>query len=309
MTGRPGPADAAAADPTAIPRLPDLHRAGPLPRRAWVRQVMGLPVSVHLRGPDARGPRAEASTARFYDHLTEIDRRFSPWKPESEVSRIQRGDLTVPQAHPDVRVVARLCREAHERTGGWFDAWLPGPDGARRFDPTGLVKGWAVEGAARAFDALVHDAPDVAHDVLVIAGGDILARSGRGDTPDWRIGIDDPGHRGRLLATLPLRDGAVATSGHAARGPHIVDPRTGGHPDALLSATVIGASLTWADVFATAAFAAGAGAAEWFARADPPGLLHLFTCDRSGTRLTVGGPPPTQRVVSRFPDIAGTLAG
>jgi thiamine biosynthesis lipoprotein len=66
-----------------------------------------------------------------------------------------------------------------------------------------------------------------------------------------------------VLLTVPLRCGAVATSGTAARGEHIIDPATGRPPAGLLSATVIGASLTWADVYATAAFVRGPDAAAW----------------------------------------------
>jgi thiamine biosynthesis lipoprotein len=60
-----------------------------------------------------------------------------------------------------------------------------------------------------------------------------------------------------------LRRGAVATSGTAARGEHIIDPVTGAAPGGLLSATVIGPELTWADVYATAAFVRGSDALAW----------------------------------------------
>ena len=50
---------------------------------------------------------------------------------------------------------------------------------------------------------------------------------------------------------VPVRSGAVATSGTAHRGDHLVDPRTGQPPKAIASVTVIEASLTWADIDAT----------------------------------------------------------
>jgi thiamine biosynthesis lipoprotein len=129
------------------------------------------------------------------------------------------------------------------------------------FDPTGLVKGWAVE---QAFDRLVQRLATLGdHDVLMSAGGDIVVNCRRIDTPDWSIGLEDPRDRSRLVMTIPLRRGAVATSGFAARGQHVVDPGTGRPPAALLSATVIGPSLTWADVYATAALVKGDGAAGW----------------------------------------------
>jgi thiamine biosynthesis lipoprotein len=108
------------------------------------------------------------------------------------VSRIRRGELPLADADLRVREVAALCEEAARRTDGSFDAWLPDADGVRRFDPTGLVS----------------------------AGGDVLVHCQRTDTPDWRIAIEDPRDRTRTLLTVPLRRGAVATSGTAARGEH-----------------------------------------------------------------------------------------
>lgn len=238
--------------------LPALGGATPLrehPRRAFVEQVMGLPVSVHVRGPQARGPAVARAVAGLFDQLRADDADFSPWRPGSAVSRIRRGELGVEEAGPRVREVVALCGEANRRTGGAFSAWRPG------FDPTGLVKGWAVEQATAALAARLGP-----HDLLVNAGGDVVVACARTDTPDWRIAIEDPRDRRRVLLTVPLRRGAVATSGTAARGEHIVDPATGAPATGLLSATVIGASLLWADVEATAAFVRGGGAAEAAAR-------------------------------------------
>ncbi len=101
------------------------------------------------------------------------------------------------------------------------------------------------------------------HDALVSAGGDVVAARSRVDTPDWQIGMEDPRDRTRTILTVPLRSGAVATFGTAARGEHILNPSTGAAPRGLLSATVIGPHLMWADVYATAAFVLGNQQAEW----------------------------------------------
>jgi FAD:protein FMN transferase len=185
---------------------------------------------------------------------------FSPYRPDSAVSRIRRGVLTLADAPSRVRRVADLCAEAAERTGGSFSAWLPGPDGTPRFDPTGLVKGWAVE---QAFDRLNDQLHELgSHDALICAGGDIAVRCRRTDTPDWKIGVEDPANRSRMLMNIPVRTGSIATSGTAARGGHILDPLTMTTPTDLLSVTVVGPSLTWADVYATAAFVRGRRAAD-----------------------------------------------
>jgi thiamine biosynthesis lipoprotein len=234
-----------------------------LPRRAFVAQIMGLPVSVHVRGPKAGSVAVAGLVGDLYGALRADEAMFSTWKPDSPVSRIKDGRDQVRDAHPRIRQVAALCEVAGQRTGGSFSAWLPGPDGRVRFDPTGLVKGWAVE---QAFDSLVERLAGLGpHDALVNAGGDIAVHSSRTDTSDWTIAVEDPRDRSRVLRTVNLRTGAVATSGTAARGHHITDPATGAPSDGLSSATIIGPELMWADVYATAAFVKGPRALAWVA--------------------------------------------
>ncbi len=228
-------------------------------RRAWVEHGMGMPISLHLRGPGIRDdPRAIAATAGVFEILRETDRLFSTYREDSQVSAIRRGELCEADCDPLVRQVIALCREAAERTDGWFDAWLPGG-----FDPSGLVKGWAVERAAATLTVL----GDVDH--CLNAGGDIALYVASPARPAWRVGIEDPRDRSTLLGVRLLRTGAVATSGTAARGAHIIDPHRGVAASELLAVTVSGPSLLWADVYATAAFAHGAGAEAWLSRRAP----------------------------------------
>ncbi|GLZ36692.1 FAD:protein FMN transferase [Actinokineospora sp. NBRC 105648] len=226
-------------------------------RRAWVEQVMGMPVSLHLRGPGVReDPGLAAAAEGVFAVLRDVDRLFSTYRDDSEVSAIRRGE---PSRHPLVRDVLGLCREARDRTDGLFDPWLL-PGG---FDPSGLVKGWAVERAA----ATLHALGDVDH--CLNAGGDIALHVAAPSRPAWRVGIEDPRDRGAQLGVRTVRTGAVATSGTAARGAHIVDPRSGAPATGLLSVTVSGPSPLWADVYATAAFAHGPGAEAWLRRRAP----------------------------------------
>lgn len=148
-----------------------------------------------------------------------------------------------------------LCGQAKDRTDGFFDAHRPGPDGVLRFDPAGLVKGWAVERAAVKLRALA------GRDFCLNAGGDIIL----GGQDPWTVGIENPAVPQTLIATLTVTTGAVATSGRAHRGAHILVPQTGVPAAALLAATVTGPSLTWADVYATAAVAMGRNALRWLA--------------------------------------------
>jgi thiamine biosynthesis lipoprotein len=79
----------------------------------------------------------------------------------------------------------------------------------------------------------------------------------------WPIGIEHPLDPTRLVATVPVHRGAVATSGSAHRGAHVVDARTGRPADALASVTVIGAHLTRVDIDATSALALGIDGPGW----------------------------------------------
>lgn len=219
-------------------------------RRAWVEQIMGMPISVHLRGPEHLVARAEPHVANVFAHLRRVERVFSTYRDDSDLMRVRRGELDIGQAHPWLAEVAVLCDEAEERTDGLFSARSP-RGRARVFDPTGLVKGWGVAEAAEHLRL----APGIDH--LVNAGGDIVAGTGQGRTgavTPWRVGIEDPADRTQIARIVDLARGGVATSGAAARGAHVYDPRTGSAVSAGGSATVVGADLVWADVWATAAF-------------------------------------------------------
>jgi thiamine biosynthesis lipoprotein len=244
---------------------------------------MGMPVSIHLRGPDLHSRRVVDAVTSAFAELRQADLRFSPYRPDSEVSRIRDGRLAPADGSPPLREVTALCAEAADRTDGWFDAHPTGPDGRAWFDPTGLVKGWAVERAAVVLAAALPS-----HDRSVNAGGDVLVDRVRPENPPWAVGVEDPADRSRLVAVVHLDRGGVATSGTAARGPHIRNPRTGRPATELRSVTVVGPSLMWADVHATAAFARGADAVTGLS-----GLAdhRWVVVDRHG-RVVISHPEP-----------------
>ena len=207
---------------------------------------MGLPISVLARGDQAGSEQADAAVQAVFAELVEADRVFSPYKADSAVSRLARGELTLDDVDPVVRDVAERCIQARDLTGGLFDAELP--DGG--WDPSGLVKGWAVELAGER----LRDVPDL--DWCLNAGGDVLVICPSNEP--FTIGIQDPRDTGSVVAAVPRTEGAMATSGTAARGAHLYDPRTGGPVvTRWLSVSVSGPSLESADVLATAAFVAG----------------------------------------------------
>uniref|UniRef100_A0AAU1ZQ82 FAD:protein FMN transferase n=1 Tax=Streptomyces sp. NBC_00093 TaxID=2975649 RepID=A0AAU1ZQ82_9ACTN len=211
-----------------------------------VEHIMGFPIS--LRIDDENAP-AEAADAVFA-WLHEVDARFSPFKDDSEVSRLDRGELETDELSTDLTEVLGLCEEYRVATKGAFDVRLPG----RGLDPCAMVKGWAVQ---RAADLL---AAAGVRTYCLNAGGDVVA-AGR----PWRVGVRHPEHADQLCTVLELTEGGVATSARYERGDHILDGRTGRPATGLLSLTVVAATLTEADATATAAFAMGVEGVDWAA--------------------------------------------
>jgi len=207
-----------------------------------VEDIMGMPIYLDVR--DARPDPDVIET--MFDWLRWVDATFSTYKPESEISRIGRGELDVEDAHSHVRSVLARCEELRGETSGFFDARAGGS-----LDPSGLVKGWSVDEAAAILDA------GSVTEFAVNAGGDIRSR-GR-----WRIGIQHPHERLKVAAVVEGTDLAVATSGAYARGDHVLDPHTGRPPAGVLSVTITGPELATADAYATAAFAMGLGGPAW----------------------------------------------
>jgi thiamine biosynthesis lipoprotein len=280
--------------PTDLPTFAAEPPSGPVQfqPRAWVEQIMGMPVSIHVRGPGVRDEHSPefalvtGAVERAFAGLRAVDARFSTYRADSELCRVQRGEIPPERESEEMLEVRALCQDAEQRTGNWFST----EDPAGRFDPTGLVKGWAVEACALGLSQELNPDDDSASgfDVMVNAGGDIAVRSVRVDTPDWVIGIENPADRSQLLATVPLRTGGVATSGSAARGAHIWNPHNRRETPAYWHAvTVIGPNLTWADVFATAAYAREGDAVDWLA--EIPEHVALLV-DRDGRTTSTEGP-------------------
>jgi FAD:protein FMN transferase len=233
-----------------------------------VEHIMGMPISLALRGRHADDDHAETAWQAVLATLHDVDRVFSTYRPDSVISRLSRGEVSPGDCPPEVTEVLDLGELARAQSEGAFDIWRPGPDGQRQLDPSGVVKGWAVERAAGALEELP------ATDFCLSAGGDMVCRTKVQAAPAWRIGIEDPMHPSRVLAVVDVRNGAVATSGLVHRGAHIVDARSGRTPTEVASVTVVGADLVWADIDATAAFALGTEAVRWLTtRQDRRGLV------------------------------------
>ena len=185
---------------------------------------MGTAICVDVRDAGISSAALDEAFAWF----RHVDETFSTYKPNSQISRLARGEVALEDCERDVRWVLRRCEELRSATKGYFDAWASGT-----LDPSGLVKGWSVEVAS----SMLVDRGSNNH--CVNAGGDIRVRGEPEPGRPWRAGIVHPLVPGKLTVVVEGRDLAVATSGTSERGLHVINPRTGCPADALASVTAV----------------------------------------------------------------------
>ena len=221
-------------------------RTPPQERLRHAEPVMGTVFSIDI-------PAAAAGTLPdVVRWLHWVDATFSPYRENSDVSRFGRGELALTQCVPALAEVIGECAAIRDLSGGYF---TDTPGG--RFDPSGLVKGWAIEHAA----AMLSAAGFTGH--IINGAGDMQCTGEPEPGRPWRVGIADPLNPSALAVVIAGRDFAVATSGTAERGQHIINPHTGCAASGLASVTIVGPRVTAADAYATAAFAMGAAARRW----------------------------------------------
>jgi thiamine biosynthesis lipoprotein len=235
------------------------------------RAIMGMPVVIEIVG--ATEEEYEPAFARF----REVDDRFSTYKRDSEISRINRGDLSIEHASHEMLEILALAEREKGRTDGVFD--IRTPDGL--LDTSGLVKGWAIRDVARSIERAGH------HDYWVEAGGDIQVSGFDEEGSMWRIGIRHPFEKDKLVQVVTLTEGGIATSGTYARGSHLYDPRTGRVADSpFVSLTVIGPDVYEADLWATTAFVLGE---EGLARIAAMPRLETYAIAKDGIATMSSG--------------------
>jgi len=245
----------------------------------YVDHVMGIPISLAMRGRHARSRLGRTAWADTMAELRRLDSIFSTYRRSSIISRLDRAEISSDDCPVEVAEVFELAALAKAETNGAFDIWRPGSDGVRHLDPSGVVKGWAVERASAPLRVLDQTA------FCLSGGGDMVCRVPSPDAPAWRIGIEHPHDPSRVVAVVPLQNGAIATSGTAHRGEHLVDARTGRPVRGVVSVTVVAASLTVADIDATSAYVLGEDASRWLSTR--PGRTG-FVVWTDGTTTTTG---------------------
>ncbi len=247
-------------------------------------QAMGCEIVV------AGAPAAAVAAA-----LEEWEDAFSLFRPESELSRVNRSDAGVIAVSPLFARALGVALDVAAETDGLVDPTLTGrwrevrlagrvlsrPAGLA-LDLNGVVKSLAVDAAAELI-------PD---EGFVSAGGDIAVRGP----------MDVALPRGGAIRVV---EGGLATSGTASRGRHLVDPRTGEPSDSPWEqVTASGSSCLAADVAAKTAFLLGEDGPAWLNARGIPGRFVALDRPVPGT-----GPLKPRYSVSQVSQVCDAVPG
>lgn len=234
---------------------------------------MGMPAAIEVVG----GHEVLSAINAAFAYLDAVDVRFSTYKAESEISKINRGEIPEAQYSDEMREVLALAEKTKRETHGYFD--IRTPQGA--LDPSGIVKGWAIRTVARMIAGRGFG------NYMVEIGGDIQSHGLNEKGEVWTVGIRNPLDAAQVVKVLYPHGSGIATSGTAARGDHIYNPHEA-HWIArdLLSITVVGPDVCEADRFATAAFVMGAEGAPFIERL--PGF-EAYAIRRTGLATMTSG--------------------
>jgi thiamine biosynthesis lipoprotein len=235
--------------------------------------IMGMPVTVEIIDAAA----TEAEIEKIFDYFRSVDEKFSTYKAASEISQINRKELPEAAYSREMREVLELSEGIKRQSGGFFE--IRRPDG--KLDPSGLVKGWAINKAAGIL------AKDGFKNFYVEAGGDIQASGKNTENQPWTVGIKNPFKQNQIIKIVEISNAGLATSGSYIRGQHIYNPKQTGTPITdIVSLTVIGPNVYQADCFATAAFAMGRDGIYFIEKF--PGL-EGYVVDKNGIGTETNG--------------------
>src|SRR5690349_3201604 len=104
------------------------------------RMLMGMPVTVEIVDAGVN----EVDFNEIYAYFESVDERFSTYKEHSEISKINRGEISIEDASEEMQNIFALAEQTREETNGYFNIEHNG-----QYDPLGIVKGWAILNAAQ----------------------------------------------------------------------------------------------------------------------------------------------------------------
>ena len=214
------------------------------------RILMGMPITVEI----VDNIVTKKEFGKIFSYFEAIDCRFSTYKKESEISLINKCLVKEKDFSCEMKEIFSLAEETKELTFGYFDIVTP----LGKYDPSGIVKGWAVYKASRILEE------DGYKNFYIDAGGDIQTSGKNSNGKKWKIGIRNPFNTEEIVKTVELSGEGVATSGLYIRGDHIYNPNNKNYSiENFASLTVIGPNVYEADRFATASFAMGVGGIDF----------------------------------------------
>ncbi len=206
--------------------------------------LMGMPITVEIADLNA----GEAIFAEIFSYFDWVEKKFSIYKDSSEINAINRGEINKEDYSPEMQEVFRLSEDAKKTTKGFFDIEFQ----AGQYDPSGLVKGWAIFNASQILKNKGYE------NFYVDAGGDVQVYGKNKQGQNWQVGIRNPFKQEEIIKVLGVSNLGVATSGTYVRGQHIYNPHQKEEPILdVVSLTVVGSNVYEADRFATAGFAMG----------------------------------------------------
>ena len=177
-------------------------------------------------------------------YLQNVEEKFSPFLSESLVSRHTDIGEELQDDFFDIEYQEVYSRSiiAKKETHGLFDPFFDG-----KYNPTGFVKGWAIENAFMKYIKPLID-NNILEAGAINGAGDMQVGTRLDSNFSWKIGIENPEDKEKIIAKYSIRNGAVATSGLSKKGQHIKSDNDINH----IQVTVVGAYLSDVDVLATA---------------------------------------------------------
>ncbi|WP_270332743.1 FAD:protein FMN transferase [Streptococcus infantarius] len=218
-------------------------------QNSQVIEAMTIPFTVTIASTnDKEGKKlCQDTTPKIEEELKRIERDYSAFCDNSLVSRFGNGESSILLSHLEFQEIYKQVTAASKATNGIFDPYFSG-----KYNPTGYVKGWAIEKCYQDFLA-----PLLSRDAIVgvylNGGGDIQCGIQLYSGFQWTVGVENPDKLNEVYAIYNLENSALATSGYSKRGKHVVSKDI-----TLQQVTVQHEHLATADVWATTLLAAPA---------------------------------------------------
>lgn len=215
--------------------------------KTYVLKRMNMPFTIALVRADFDETLIDALNQIVNEidkYLQKVEVKFSPFLPESLVSKHTDLGEDLQEDFFDLEFQEVYSRSviAKKETQGLFDPFFDG-----KYNPTGFVKGWAIENAFMKYIKPLID-NNIIEAGAINGAGDIQVGTRLDSNFSWEIGIENPEDKEKIIAKYSIKNGAVATSGLSKKGQHIKSDNEINH----VQVTVVGTNLSDVDVLATA---------------------------------------------------------